>query len=99
MIFISSFSEPLDINIEGQNSLLLGIQLFIQLYFDGVCQIKLGKLLKFSKILNRMFKKNENVIVDRILDLLFGMKIKIHKVFVWDKILSIIKMRLNIHGH
>ena len=28
-IFISSFSEPLGINIEGLNSLLLGIQLFI----------------------------------------------------------------------
>ena len=37
-IFISSFSEPLDINIEGLNSLLLGIQLFIQIYFDGLCQ-------------------------------------------------------------
>ena len=36
-IFISSFSEPLGINIEGLNSLLLGIQLFIQIYFDGVC--------------------------------------------------------------
>ena len=31
-IFISSFSEPLGINIEG---LLLGIQLFIQIWFDG----------------------------------------------------------------
>ena len=28
-IFISSFSEPLGINIEGLNGLLLGIQLFI----------------------------------------------------------------------
>ena len=35
-IFISSFSEPLGINIEGLNSLLLGIQLFIQIYFDGL---------------------------------------------------------------
>ena len=35
-IFISSFSEPLGINIEGLNSLLLGIQLFIQIYFDRV---------------------------------------------------------------
>ena len=36
-IFISSFSEPLGINIEGLNSLLLGIQLFVSIYFDGVC--------------------------------------------------------------
>ena len=36
-IFISSFSEPLGINIEGLNSLLLGIQLFIQIHFDGLC--------------------------------------------------------------
>ena len=35
-IFISSFSELLGINIEGLNSLLLGIQIFIQIYFDGV---------------------------------------------------------------
>ena len=37
MILISSFSEPIGINIEDLNSLLLGIQLFIQIYFDGVC--------------------------------------------------------------
>ena len=36
-MFISSFSEPLYINIEGLNSLLLGVQLFIQIYFDRVC--------------------------------------------------------------
>ena len=35
-VFIASFSELLGINIEGLNSLLLGIQLFIQIYFDGV---------------------------------------------------------------
>ena len=33
-IFIFCFSELLGINIEGLNSLLLGIQLFIQIYFD-----------------------------------------------------------------
>ena len=37
-IFISCFSEPLGIKIEGLYSLLLGIQLFIQIYFDGVCK-------------------------------------------------------------
>ena len=35
-IFISCFSEPLGINIEGFNSLLLGIQLFIQISCDRV---------------------------------------------------------------
>ena len=35
-IFISSFSELLGINIEDLNSLLLGIQLFINIYFDGL---------------------------------------------------------------
>ena len=35
-IFIFCFSEPLSINIEDLNSLLLGIQLFIQIYFDGL---------------------------------------------------------------
>ena len=41
-IFISSFSEPIGINIEGLNSLLLGIQLFI--YFDwGMrCSVDIG---------------------------------------------------------
>ena len=33
-IIISSFSDLLDINTEGLNSLLLGIQFFIQIYFD-----------------------------------------------------------------
>ena len=36
-IFISSFSEPLGISIESLNSILLGIQLFIEIYFDGLC--------------------------------------------------------------
>ena len=36
-INISSFSEPLGINIEVWNSLLLGIQLFVLMYFDGLC--------------------------------------------------------------
>ena len=35
-IFISSFSEPLGINIEGLNSLFLGIQPFIKIYFHGL---------------------------------------------------------------
>ena len=35
-IFIFSFSETLGINIEGLNSLLLGIQLFVSICFDGV---------------------------------------------------------------
>ena len=36
-IFISYFSEALGINIEVLNSLLLGLGLFIQIYFDGLC--------------------------------------------------------------
>ena len=32
MIFIFCFSQPLGINIEGLNSLLLGIKLFIEIY-------------------------------------------------------------------
>ena len=40
-IFISSFSELLGINIESLNSILLRIQLFIQIYFNGVwCRLK-----------------------------------------------------------
>ena len=35
-IFISSFSETLGMNFEGLNSLLLGIQFFVSIYFDGV---------------------------------------------------------------
>ena len=35
-VFISFNFEPLGIKIEGLNSLLLGIQLFIQIYFDGL---------------------------------------------------------------
>ena len=35
-IFISSFSELSGINIEGLNSLFLGNQHFIQIYYDGV---------------------------------------------------------------
>ena len=36
-ISVSCFSEPLDINIKGLNDLLPGIQLFIKMYFDGLC--------------------------------------------------------------
>ena len=32
------FFEFLGINIEGLNSLLFGIQLFIQMYFDRLCE-------------------------------------------------------------
>ena len=43
-IFISCFSEPLGINIEILHSLLLGIQLFIQIHFDRVCSKKESEL-------------------------------------------------------
>ena len=36
-IFIFCLFEPLGINIGGLNSLLLGIQLLIQFYFDRLC--------------------------------------------------------------
>ena len=36
-IFIFCFSEPLGINSEVLNSLLLGKGLFIQIYFGGLC--------------------------------------------------------------
>ena len=51
-IFISNFSELLGINIEGLNSLLLGIQLFIQIYFDELCVVNLLKLpnLNYTKL-------------------------------------------------
>ena len=45
-IFISSFSEPLGINIEGLNSLLFGIQLFIQIWFDGLWAALLDVAIK-----------------------------------------------------
>ena len=47
-IFIFRFSEPLGINIEGFKSLLLGIQHFIQICFDGLCCgcLKLSLLIK-----------------------------------------------------
>ena len=36
-IFISSFSEPLGINIESLSSLLLGNQFSIEIWFGGLC--------------------------------------------------------------
>ena len=40
-IFLYGYSEPLDINIEGLDSILLGKELFIQIHFGGLCVITL----------------------------------------------------------
>ena len=44
-IFIFCFSEPFGINVEGLNSLLLGIQLFIQIYFDRLCKCRIFQIV------------------------------------------------------
>jgi len=41
-IFVFCFSEPLGINIEVLNSLLLWKELFIQIYFDGLWSVCLS---------------------------------------------------------
>ena len=48
-IFISCFSEPLDINSEVLNCLLLGKGLFIQIYFGRLCLASLK--LEISAVL------------------------------------------------
>ena len=48
MVFISSFSEPLGINIEGLNSLLHWNQLFIQIQFDELWYISKGLVFVVS---------------------------------------------------
>ena len=57
-IFILSFSEPLGINMEGLNSLLLGIQLLIQIHFDGLCGANWGSSIVKKRQFLAAFSRN-----------------------------------------
>ena len=52
-IFIFCFSEPLGINIEVLNSLLLWKGLFIQIYFDGLCFLIQQQRKKVKNLLSK----------------------------------------------